>query len=573
MSMTNQQNKIVAQDVSFVYPGSDHKVLKNLNVKIEKGMFLAIIGGNGSGKTTMCKLFNGIIPHFFTGDLSGVITINGVETTTSDVSVLSEKVGYVYQDFENAIVRATVFDEVSFAPLNYGFDDFEERAWNVLKILEIEHLADEYIWQLSGGQKHLVALAAVLSVDPEYIIIDEPVAQLDPFNAEQTYEMLKKLHEEYDKTIIVIEHHTEFIANYCSDVLLMKDGSVSWIKPVQEALQDVESLVDANIQPPQVTQLAHRLEVSKNKLPINIDQAQAIFIEHDFQVNFVNGSKDFLENSQSDKNRIVEIRDLIVSYKDQNRELRPILKGINLDLFKDERIAIVGNNGAGKSTLMKTLSRLMKAEEGYIRINETDISEISPEELASVVSYIYQNPAEMFIDDNVESDISFYMRSRNIDGYKEKVNTIIESLDLEEFRDQDARLLSGGQQRRVSLGIGMGMHPQIIMLDEPTGSLDIVSRQEVIKLLEFLKNEIHLAIVATHDMQLVADWATRVIVINKGEIIADTTPRKLFQRKDILDQAHLKPPQIVELSQTMNMDPIALSIYEMQQALRKQKVS
>lgn len=514
-----------------------------------------------------------LFPIFLLGDLSGVITINGVETTTSDVSVLSEKVGYVYQDFENAIVRATVFDEVSFAPLNYGFDDFEERAWNVLKILEIEHLADEYIWQLSGGQKHLVALAAVLSVDPEYIIIDEPVAQLDPFNAEQTYEMLKKLHEEYDKTIIVIEHHTEFIANYCSDVLLMKDGSVSWIKPVQEALQDVESLVDANIQPPQVTQLAHRLEVSKNKLPINIDQAQAIFIEHDFQVNFVNGSKDFLENSQSDKNRIVEIRDLIVSYKDQNRELRPILKGINLDLFKDERIAIVGNNGAGKSTLMKTLSRLMKAEEGYIRINETDISEISPEELASVVSYIYQNPAEMFIDDNVESDISFYMRSRNIDGYKEKVNTIIESLDLEEFRDQDARLLSGGQQRRVSLGIGMGMHPQIIMLDEPTGSLDIVSRQEVIKLLEFLKNEIHLAIVATHDMQLVADWATRVIVINKGEIIADTTPRKLFQRKDILDQAHLKPPQIVELSQTMNMDPIALSIYEMQQALRKQKVS
>ncbi len=237
------------KNCTFTYPGQEEPSLRDLSVEIKPGVFLAIVGSNGSGKSTMCKLFNGIIPHFFVGDLEGEIEVNGIDTRTSDVATLSEHIGYVYQDFENSIVRSTVYDEVSYAPLNYGFDDFEARALEALEILEISHLKDERIWQLSGGQKHLVALAAVLAVNPEYIIVDEPVAQLDPFHARQTYDMLKKLHEEYKKTIIVIEHHTEFIADYCTDVLLMQEGQVLWTKPVEEALRDASDTVGLRLWP------------------------------------------------------------------------------------------------------------------------------------------------------------------------------------------------------------------------------------------------------------------------------------------------------------------------------------
>ena len=173
-------------NVNFKYPGQDENTLKNLSLEIEEGTFLAIVGSNGSGKSTMCKLFNGIIPHFFVGDIEGDIYVDDLKTLESSVGILSKTVGYVYQDFENSIVRPTVLDEVSFGVLNYGFDDYRERALEALEILELSHLKNEYIWQLSGGQKHLVALASVLATRPKYIIIDEPVAQLDPHHAKQT---------------------------------------------------------------------------------------------------------------------------------------------------------------------------------------------------------------------------------------------------------------------------------------------------------------------------------------------------------------------------------------------------
>lgn len=547
------------RNCSFTYPGQESKALSNINLKIKPGTFLAIVGSNGSGKSTLCKLFNGIIPHFFVGDLIGEITVNGIDTRTSDVATLSEHVGYVYQDFENSIVRSTVFDEVSYAPMNYGFDDFLERANRALEILEIEHLRDERIWQLSGGQKHMVALAAIVAVDPEYIIVDEPVAQLDPYNAKRTYEMLKKLHEEHKKTIIVIEHHTEFIAEYCKDVLLMKDGNVKWIRPVKDALQDTETLVDSKIHAPQVTQLAATLDCPK-PYPIDLDEAVSYF-------------KDFKINTHSSKQRVIlspskkpmpsiEIKDLSASYRDYKKEDKVVLTDINLSFYTNERIAIVGNNGAGKSTLLRLLSRLMKPRSGSIKLFGDNIAKLSPEEVANKVAFIYQNPEEMFIDDSIESDVAYFMKARQVDGYEARVDEILKTLSLDDLRHKDARLLSGGQQRRVSLAIGMGMTPNVILLDEPTGSLDISSRRELLNLLHILREHIKIAIVATHDMQLVADWASRVIVLSEGKLLFDGNPQDLFSNDAVLAKANLIPPQITELSRRLEMHPLSLSVKE-----------
>ncbi|MFQ9617457.1 MAG: energy-coupling factor ABC transporter ATP-binding protein, partial [Clostridium butyricum] len=300
------------ENISFKYPGQKENTLNDISLEINEGTFLAIVGSNGSGKSTMCKLFNGIIPNFFVGDLEGNIFVDDIDTSKSNVAKLSSKVGYVYQDFENSIVRPSVFDEVSFAALNYGIDDYKERALEALKILDLEYLKDEYIWQLSGGQKHLVALASVVATKPKYIIIDEPVAQLDPHHAKQTYEKLKVLNEEHGVTIIVIEHHTEFIADYCKEVVLLNKGRILWKKSVKDALNSVDDLMASNIFPPQVTQVAYALSKGETgNLPICLNEAE-IFFEK-----IKNNTGSLRENQlYTEKEETVSFNDVIAGYKD-----------------------------------------------------------------------------------------------------------------------------------------------------------------------------------------------------------------------------------------------------------------
>lgn len=544
------------KNVNFRYPGQKEDALRGLSLEIEEGTFMAIVGSNGSGKSTMCKLFNGIIPHFFVGDIIGEIYVDEIDTLKSSVSNLSTMVGYVYQDFENSIVRPTVLDEVSFGALNYGYKNYKERALEALEILDLTNLKDEYVWQLSGGQKHLVALASVLALKPKYIIIDEPVAQLDPFHARQTYEKLKKLNEEYNITIIVIEHHTEFIANYCKEVALLRNGEIVWKKDVKSALNSVEELIECNIFPPQVTQVAYKLYGdSRRTLPITLDEAKEFF---NINETFVKSN----DKKVKKLNKSVEFIDVNAGYKGYDKSYKTIINNLNLSFYEGEKIAIVGNNGAGKSTLLRLISRLIKPLNGEVKINGQSIKNKSPEEVSNDVSYIQQNPEEMFIDDTIEKDVAYFLKSRNIEGYGKIVNEILEQLNLKEIKDKDARLLSGGQQRRVSLAIGMGMTPKVILLDEPTASLDILSRRELLKLLEILKGYIKTSIVATHDMQLVADWADRVIVMNGGSIIFDDTPKELFKNKVVLKKANLVPPQVVELCHELEMSEVALSIDE-----------
>lgn len=551
------------ENVNFKYPGQEESTLKDLSLEINEGTFLAIVGSNGSGKSTMCKLLNGIIPHFFVGDIEGNIYVDEIETLKSSVSELSNRVGYVYQDFENSIVRPTVLDEVSFGVLNYGYDDYKERALEALEILGLIHLKDEYIWQLSGGQKHLVVLAAVLATKPKYIIIDEPVAQLDPFHARQTYQKLKMLNEEYNITIIVIEHHTEFIADYCKEVVLLKKGEVKWKKDVKSALTSVEELIECNIFPPQVTQLAYSLyKNSSINLPITIEEGKEFLKKEDIL------ASSFVEEKLKKSNKTVEFNNIVAGYKGYDKKNKIVIKDLNLEFYEDEKIAIVGNNGAGKSTILRMISKLIKPISGDVKIKEENIKNKSPEDVSNLVSYIQQNPEEMFIDDSIEKDVAYFLKSRGIDGYESIVDEILDQLNLKEIRSKDARLLSGGQQRRVSLAIGMGMTPEVILLDEPTASLDISSRRELLKLLNILKKYIKTSIVATHDMQLVADWATRVIVMNQGNVIFDGSTKELFKNKEVLKMANLVPPQIVELSHKLNMNDICLSVNEIYKKIR-----
>lgn len=543
------------QNVTFTYPSEEEPVLRNINLNVEKGEFLAVVGGNGSGKSTLCKLFNGLIPHYYTGDFEGSAFIKGLDITSSSVADLSANVGYVYQDFENQLIQARVLEDAAFAPLHYGYPDYMERAQEALDLVGLNGYEEEFVWQLSGGQKHLLALAGCLALNPDILVLDEPIAQLDPHHAKQMYEILKNLHRNYGKTIIVIEHHTEFIADFCSSVLLLDKGEVVWKKPVKDALISVDELVKRNIYPPQVTQAAYKLNES-DPLPITLSEAGAYFSKKVYKSEppLPTAVKMLMQEPAA------SLKDVDFSYKTMDRSLHHILKNINITFYKGQKVAIVGNNGAGKSTLMRLLTGFRKPSSGTVEILGRSTAKQSPEQLADSITYIYQNPEQMFIEDSVRKDIEFFLKARNRKNYKEKVNEILEVFDLVELQDKDSRLMSGGQQRRASLAIGAAMDPALILLDEPTANLDIATRKHLTKFINKLEEHTDLVMIATHDMQLVSEWSTRIIVMNEGQIIYDGDKEGLFSNLYLMRKAGIVPPQIVELSHKLNLKPTAYSI-------------
>ncbi|MFJ7667174.1 ABC transporter ATP-binding protein [Lysinibacillus sp. NPDC097195] len=547
---------IQVKDVSFTYPGAEEKVLNNVNFTVNEGEFVAIIGGNGSGKTTICKTFNGLIPKFYVGDFEGKVYVGNRDTSKFSVAELSQEIGYVYQDFENQIMRPTVLEDASFVPLNYGLADYKERGQWALEVTGLTAIANEFIWELSGGQKHLLAIAGVLAMKPKILIVDEPVAQLDPQHAEEVYKVLKKLNEQFGMTIIVIEHHAELIASYCQSVVLMDKGRMLWKEPVKIALSKVDELVSRGIYPPQITQAAKYLENREAvtpELPLTIEEGIAHFGKFSQATTTALVKK--MDNQR--QQAIIKMEQVSLQFRNLKKQKKQVLKNINTTFYDGERIAIVGNNGAGKSSLIKLIAGIVKPDQGQVTVQSIVTKQATPEKLGKYVSYVYQNPEEMFIEDSVKKEIELFLKARKVRGYDSIVETILHDFALTELKERDARLLSGGQKRRVSLAIGAAMQPTVILLDEPTANLDIATKKHVVHMLETLKEHVKTVIIATHDMQLVSEWATRIVVMHNGEIIADGDRQEIFNNELLLQKAGLVLPQIVELSMKLGLsEPI-----------------
>ena len=479
--------------------------------------------------------------------------------------------GYVYQDFENQIVRPTVLDDASYACLNYGMEDYIERGRDALAKCGLENREKEYIWQLSGGQTHLLALAGAVALGPDILILDEPIAQLDPGHADRIYQVLRELNEKLGKTIIVIEHHTEYIADYCKHVLLLKNGQVEWLLPVQEALGRVEELQASNIFPPQVTLAAHALQAegmlpSDLCLPTTISEGEKIFAS-------LPRKKDCVQSEGSSRlsseQPIAEFHDVTVSYRSVQGEPHVVFDHLNLTFQKGENIAVIGSNGAGKSTLMKLLVGLLKPTQGEIILNGKSLKNVKPEQLSRQISLVYQNPEEMFIKDSIEGDIAYAMQVRQVENWETKTKELLERFRLTEYASRDGRLLSGGQMRRASLAIGIALNPGLLLLDEPTANLDIATRKEIMRTLQEMKEITETAVIATHDMQLVCEWADRIIVLSGGHMVADGTRDEVFGDGELLGRVGIRPPEIFYMGKTVCEDALCYTVPEFVKLFQK----
>lgn len=562
-------NVIEIRDLTYTYPGASRPTLDHLNLNVEKGDFLAIIGNNGCGKSTLCKTMNGLIPHFIAGEFQGSVLVDQQDTRTMDVGRIAGKVGYVYQDFENQIVRPTVLDDASYACMNYAMPDYLERGREALRQCGLEGREQEYIWQLSGGQTHLLALAGAVSLEPDVLILDEPIAQLDPKHADLIYGILKNLNETWGKTIIVIEHHTEYIADYCHHVALLKDGHTEWVLPSDEALRRVEELQECNIFPPQVTIAAHQMKkegmlAEDTVLPTTIEAGKKVFDRLLYRGEICT-EREAPGEKQQETESVVSFRKVSVSYRAVKGEAKQIFRNLNLEIRKGEKIALIGSNGAGKSTLMKLMTGLIKPSEGEILLKGKGIRDTKPEALSKMISLVYQNPEEMFIKDSIERDIAFAMEARNTENWQERTKALLEQFRLTELKDRDGRLLSGGQMRRASLAIGIALNPEILLLDEPTANLDIATRKEIMRTLNEMKDITETVLIATHDMQLVCEWAERIIVLCQGEVVADGSRNEIFGNRRVLELTGIRPPEIFDMGKVLNPGAFCYTIQEFRQ--------
>ncbi|MFD3688866.1 ABC transporter ATP-binding protein [Nocardiopsis sp. NPDC058631] len=557
---------IEVQGLSFRYPGADRDSLRGVDLRIERGDFAAVVGGNGSGKTTLCKTFNGLVPHYWSGTFDGAVRVLGEDTRAMSVGALSHRVGYVYQDFGNQLVRPTVRDEIAFAPVNFGLADHAERTEEAMEIFGLTPIADRFTWQLSGGQQHLTALASVMALRPDVVVVDEPVAELDPARATAIYEALADINSRLGTTVVVIEHHAEYVARYARSVVLMADGAPVWHLPVREAMERAEELDRHGVPAPQIVRLTRSLvpdapvpltvaeaaEHLRDRLPATVAPPSAPPAEH--------GAAGEREGTGEPVAELVGVRH---GYREVGGELSEVLHGLDLTLREGERVVLVGGNGAGKSTLLRLLTGLKVPREGTVRVGGTDTRTVRPAALADRVCYLYQRPEQMFLKDSVYEDVAMFPRGRGHPDTDALVAEVLERVRLTDLADRDGRLLSGGQQRRATLAVGLAMRPSLLLLDEPTSSLDTASRDAVIAMLDALAETIRCTVVATHDMHLVAEWAQRVVVLDGGRIAADTDPAGLFADRRLMESAGLLAPQITQLGLELDIHPPPLSVDEL----------
>lgn len=306
-----------------------------------------------------------------------------------------------------------------------------------------------------------------------------------------------------------------------------------WQKPVREALSSVQELLELGIYPPDVTRAAWLLQPDDQKpklLPLNAEEGSTrMTLRQDAKETLPIGRmQEQLPIAAKEENSIVQLENVHLSYRTIHKVLHPVLNGIQLELGQEESIALIGNNGAGKSSLMKLIAGIVRPTAGTVKVKEMTVNGLPPERLSGTVAYVFQNPEEMFIEDSVRKEIAYYLKARKLPDTDGRVDEMLKAFRLSELAERDARLLSGGQQRRVSLAIGAAVRPAIMLLDEPTANLDISTKQEMVHVLETLRNHVKTVVIATHDMQLVSEWASRIIVMHQGRVIADGTKDEIF---------------------------------------------
>lgn len=271
-----EMNAVEIDSLTYTYPGAPQPTLNNISLQIEQGDFLAVVGNNGCGKSTLCKVLNGLIPHFITGDFHGEVRVEGLNTLDSDVGALAQKVGYVYQDFENQIVRPTVLDDASYSCLNYAFSDYLERGRRALRQCGLEGREEEYVWQLSGGQMRRASLAIGVALEPSILLLDEPTANLDIATRREIMAVLEDM-KDIIQTAVIATHDMQLVCQWAERIIVLCGGQVVADGSRDEIFSRPDLVHRVGIRPPEIFSMARELD--PRALCYTVDDFTHCFLE------------------------------------------------------------------------------------------------------------------------------------------------------------------------------------------------------------------------------------------------------------------------------------------------------
>ncbi len=495
--------------VSYTYPGAAAPTLHNLNLRIAPGEFLLVCGPSGAGKSTLLRLLNGLAPHFYGGHFNGRVRVWGRDTLACQPRDLADLVGFVMQDPERQFVVERVEDEIVFAMENLGTPQavMRRRVEEVLDQLAIAHLRHRHVATLSGGEQQRVAIAAALAAQPRALVLDEPTSQLDPHGAEEVLTALQKLNADLGITVVLCEHRLERVVQYADRILYLAPGGQIELGPPREVLARIE------LRPP----LQHLgAALGWQPLPLTIKEGRR-FVAVDAPATAP------LASPLPAAPPLARLRNVTVQYGQHEALYR-----VNLDLPRGALIALMGRNGSGKSTLLKTLIGLARPVSGTVEIEGRDIAPIPVEELARRVAYVPQDPRSMLFHDTLNDEIAFSMRGRGLRPTATAITETLIRLGIAHLGDHYPRSLSGGEAQRAALAAGLVGDPQLILLDEPTRGLDYHAKAALTAILRRLCDEGRTVVMATHDVELAASCADRVVLLGEGEVVVEGPAAELL---------------------------------------------
>ncbi|MBR6143067.1 MAG: energy-coupling factor ABC transporter ATP-binding protein [Treponema sp.] len=546
---------IEIQELTFKYAEAKKNALENVTLNIQKGDFVGIIGESGAGKTTLCSCLNALIPHHYTGDFYGSVKVEGQDTFDIKPDKLALKVGSVFQDIESQIVSYFVEDEILFGLENFGVpaNQIEERITEALEALGISELRHREISTLSGGQKQKVVFASIIALKPDYLILDEPTGELDPASSLQIFKLLKKLNEEKGITVIVAEQKIMLLCEFVKKLIVLEKGTVVHYGEIRSTLTHQREMEEAGINCPRVLTLTGKMMddgltpsgmKTEERICLNTQEA-ADFIKRMMGNNcHVKTDDDSLKPSQEpvtepSEQPVLEFKNVCFSYNETAN-----VHDLNVKIQKGDFTAITGSNGAGKSTFSKLCNGLLQPSAGDVFVLGQNTKRNKVSSLAKHIGFLFQNPDRQICCSTVEEEIAFSLKNNGLS--KEEIQRKVEAT-IKEF-GFDAKTepfnMSRGQRQRLCLACLIALNPEILILDEPTTGLDYRECMEMMNRIRELNENGTTVIMVCHDMEVVLDFAKSVIVMNRGEILAQGATREILSNKELLAKARLLQPQI-----------------------------
>lgn len=539
---------------SFRYESLDKPTLKNINLRIEKGEKIVIIGPSGSGKSTLGQCLNGLIPHAIKGETSGQLTINGQDTAPFDMHQFTEQVGTVLQDTDSQFVGLSIGEDIAFALENQLMSniDMYPLVKATAKMVDLEQMLDRSPHDLSGGQKQRVSLAGILVDDVDILLFDEPLAALDPKTGKKTIEIIDDLHRETGKTIIIIEHRLEDVLHRSVDrIILMESGEIIADTTPDEILAS-PLLEEYGIREPLYLSALKEAgcAIEGDAKPSSLSTLPLVQYQSAVSAWF-EASK--TTNVEKQAETLLAVRNLTYSYDGEKNAL----EDVSFDVKRGEFVSVLGKNGSGKSTITKLVMGVIEPDQGSMILNGQDLNELTIFERSQKVGVVMQNPNHMISHHMIFDEVAFGLRNRGVEEkqVEAKVLEVLELCGLSKYRHWPIEALSYGQKKRVTIASILALEPELLILDEPTAGQDYRNYTSMLSFIEKLNRELGITVmIISHDMHLVLEYTTRSIVIADSKLIADAPMTEVFSSPALLDQANLATTSLYELATELGIE-------------------